>query len=113
MNHSCENTSLQNASVENLQFPGLYLARGKYPQPRCHSHVNPPTCTPPVDQPAEESDAGLSAAGLSTSDYPKPDNQPPTQRFSVASPRTGLREATYQTYEPSSVPAGGLLLLPG
>ena len=24
MNHSCENTSLQNVSMENLQFPGVH-----------------------------------------------------------------------------------------
>ena len=34
--------------------------------------------------------AGLSGSGLSCSNYPKPDYQPPTQRFSVASPKTSL-----------------------
>ena len=32
-----------------------------------------------------------------TPDYPKPDYQPPTQRFSVASPRTGLASGKLPT----------------
>ena len=103
-------TSHNNGSSVKGLFPGLCLTRGKYPQPRCHSHVTPPTCTPPVGQPAEESDAGLSS-----SNYPKADYQPLTQRFSAASPRTSLASGKLPTrrIKPSSEPAGGLLLLPG
>ena len=43
--------------------PGVWLARGKHPQPHCS--IQPSAYEPPTYKPAEESDAGLSDAGLS------------------------------------------------
>ena len=82
----------------------------KRPVPRVISRPGkvPTTALSLTCQSADMNSAGWPTgweAGLSTSD---------TEVLgSLPKDRPGLRETTYQTYEPSSVPAGGLLLLPG
>ena len=83
-------------------IPGIWLARGKHPQPHCSTNVKPSAYKPPACKPAEESDAGLAEvglaeAGLSTSDTEVLGNLPKDQ--------PGLGETTYET-------SAGELLLP-
>ena len=72
-------------------FPGLSHARGKYPQPFCHSNTKPSITESPEGDPTEIPDAGL------RSRTPESECPPPTQRSSVASPRTSLASGKLPT----------------
>ena len=79
--------SHNNGSSQKACSPG-YISPGESTQKRAFTHMS--ICRHVLRR--------LSNRRKSpTPDYPKPDYQPPTQRFSVASPRTGLASGKLPT----------------